>query len=388
MTPKVTVLLAVRDGEPYVQAAVASILEQTFTDFEFLVVDDASSDRTAEIVESFADPRIRLLRNHRNVGQVPSLNRGLREARGEYVARIDADDISLPRRLERQTALLDAQPSVGLVGAWMNVVDERGRSVTRLDARIDDKVRFVFETLTMHVLIAHPAAAYRRKPVLELGGYDERTGPAEDKDLWRRLLLAGWDARIVAEPLVVYRLHDAQLSQTQAAYQREVDGRSQEWFLEELARGAPVRRVRLLLAGDTAFWSRREEHLPETLRSLDGVLAGARQRLLDDSERAADRLDSLVAEHVLRVARARPWSGDARALHAWALSRLAAEQRSGAITRNAAALVLAPPARAVRFAARSGSRAADRVPPLRSLRAPVKRSRVARRLFAKLVGGG
>src|SRR5579864_8737730 len=145
MTPKVSVLLAVHDGEPYVHEAVRGVLKQTFREFEFLVVDDASTDNTVAIVDSFADPRIRILRNEHNLGQVPSLNRGLLEARGEYVARIDADDVSLPRRLERQVALLDAQPEVALVGAWMSLVDDSGRPITRLTARMEDKLRFVVD---------------------------------------------------------------------------------------------------------------------------------------------------------------------------------------------------------------------------------------------------
>src|SRR5581483_7441972 len=113
MTPKVTVLLAVRDGEPYIGEAVESVLDQTFTDFELLLVDDASTDGTVAVVERLGDERIRILRNERNLGQVPSLNRGLGEARGEYVARLDADDACLPTRLARQVEILDAEPRVG-----------------------------------------------------------------------------------------------------------------------------------------------------------------------------------------------------------------------------------------------------------------------------------
>ena len=240
MSPKVTVLLAVYNGGPYVRECVSSVVGQTFGDFEFVIVDDASTDDTIGIVESFGDPRIRLMRNERNLGQVPSLNRGLREATGEYVARIDHDDWCRPTRLERQVAVLDAQPDVALVGAWMDVVEEGGRTITRLRSTIADFVEFLFQTLTMQVLISHPAAMYRRTPVLELGGYDESTAPSEDKDLWRRLALERRDARLVPEPLVlVYRLHEAQLSQLHATYQREVDERSQERFLAALSRTRP-----------------------------------------------------------------------------------------------------------------------------------------------------
>ena len=123
MTPRVTVLLAVHNGEPYVRDAVESVLDQTHRDFEFVIVDDASTDGTVVTIESFDDARIRLFRNERNLGQVPSLNRGLREARGAIVARIDADDVSRPTRLERQLAVLDADPRiVGLCQGGENPV--------------------------------------------------------------------------------------------------------------------------------------------------------------------------------------------------------------------------------------------------------------------------
>ena len=378
MTPKVTVLLAVKDGEPYVRGAVESVLAQTFADFELLVVDDGSTDRTGEIVESFGDARVRLLRNDRNLGQVPSLNRGLHEARGEYVARLDADDKCRPTRLERQAAVLDAEPSVGLVGAWMEAVGERGEHLGWLRKSLVDYVDFVYHTLIMRVYVSHPAAMYRREPVLALGGYDEATGPSEDKDLWRKLALERWEARIVEEVLVSYRLHENQLSQVRAADQRDVDGRSQDRFLAELAPHAPVRAVRLVLAGDDAFWDERHD-ARETLRDLDAVLAGARTRLrLDDDE--ARRLGQLVAARLAAVARTRPWSTAARAIAAAAVRRLPPERRRAAVAAHAAALALAPARGAIRGTLRRGARAAPR------LRAPAKRSRLARRLYGKLVG--
>src|SRR5258708_5415043 len=208
--PQVTVLLAVHDGHDYVAEAVRSVLGQTFGDFELLVVDDASDDGTPELIEAFGDERIRLLRNERNLGQVASLNRGLGEARGEIVVRLDHDDVCHPRRIELQVDVLRREPGVGLVGSWMRLVDEQGRPLGNIEEPIDDRVTFVYWTLVQNLLISHPAAAFRLAPVLELGGYDETMGPAEDKDLWRRLLLAGWDARVVPEFLVQYRVHENQ----------------------------------------------------------------------------------------------------------------------------------------------------------------------------------
>jgi len=372
MTPRITVLLAVYNGEPYVRSAVASVLAQTYRDFEFLIVDDASTDSTVATIESFGDDRIRLLRNETNIGQVPSLNRGLREARGDIVARIDADDVSRPTRLERQLAVLDAEPRVALVGSWMALVDERGRRVGSLQKILTDYVDFVFHTLIMRVWVSHPAAAYRREPVVALGGYDDATGPSEDKDLWRKLALERWDARIVPEELVEYRLHDAQLSQTRAAYQRDVDARSQDGFLAALAPGTPVESARMLLADDPALWQTTLD-----FASLDAILAGADGRLgLHAAQRA--RLRALVGEWLMRVAAGRPWTSQARAIAAYALSLMSGDDR----LRTSFAAVPRAVAAPGRLALAAGARRALATAP------PLRRWQAARRLYAKLLGGG
>jgi len=313
MTPRVTVLLPVRDGAAYVGAAVESVLAQTYADFELLVVDDGSTDGTPEVLAGFADPRLRVLRNEENEGLVPSLNRGLAEARGAYLARIDADDRCLPRRLERQVAVLDAEPRVGLVGAWMELVDADGAPAGRLVARISDFAEFLYYTLIMYVLVSHPAAMFRREAALAVGGYDPHTFLAEDKDLWRRLALARWDARIVEEPLVVYRLHEASITSRNLDAQRVVDAESQERFLATLSPGAPERLLRLLLAAQPGFWSEPGD----PVAALEQLVAAAEERLrLEPAERA--RLEVLVRARVLDVARRRPLGGRARALAAWA----------------------------------------------------------------------
>jgi GT2 family glycosyltransferase len=380
MTPRVTVLMAVHNGEPYVRESLQSVLDQTFSDFELLVVDDASTDATVEIVTGLADDRIRILRNDSNLGQVPSLNRGLPEARGEYVARLDADDACLPTRLARQVEILDAQPRVGLVGTWMDAVDERGRLLGRLQKTLEDYVDFLYHTLIMRVYVSHPSAMYRRDPVLALGGYDEATGPAEDKDLWRKLALERFEARIVPEPLVRYRLHDHQLSQTQADYQRHVDGASQDRFLEQLAPGVSATAVRLLLAGDSVAWS-HDPH--KSLQGVELVLTGARTRLsLDDDE--ARRLDDRVARRLLDVASAQPWHPFARRVAAYAIARLPAGSRGAARRRHAAALVAAP----VLSGTRRSVRLAAGLPGVAGLRARARRLPIARRLYEKAIGSG
>src|ERR1043165_9066720 len=124
MSPHVTVLMAVYNGEPFLAKAIDSILAQTYEDFELLVVDDGSTDATPDIVRSYGDRRVRTVRNPRNIGLARSLNVGLAEARGALVARHDADDLSYPDRFRRQVEFLAAHPDVAVLGTRFDSIDQ------------------------------------------------------------------------------------------------------------------------------------------------------------------------------------------------------------------------------------------------------------------------
>ena len=367
----VTVLISVFDGGPYLREAVESVLAQTYADFELLLIDDASTDGAVERLPP--DPRIRVLRNDANIGQVPSLNRGLAEARGEYVARLDADDVMLPARLERQKAILDAEARVALVGTWLDVVDDRGQTLTTLRGHIDGYADFVAAILADRIPFGHPSLMYRRDVVVALGGYDPSLAPSEDKDLYRRLALARHEARVVPEPLVRYRRHHAQLSQVQIARQVANDHAGQERFLHELAPQLPARTLRLLLACDPAFW------FEPPLADLEPFLDGAAERLrLDPGER--DVVARTVADRCARVLRTGRGAG-AAAPAAFATAH------GDAATRASLALVpLARPLAIVAARARARSRRALRSERLMPLRRYARSSRLLRRLYTKVLG--
>lgn len=379
MTPRVTVLMAVHNGLPWVREAVDSVLEQTFTDFELLVVDDASTDTTLAALESYDDPRIRILRNERNIGQVPSLNRGLTEARGAYVARLDADDRMLPGRLARQVAVLDVEPSVALVGTWMDVVDETGRLWAELRGHVGDFAEYVYAILRDRYPFAHPSIMFRREIVLALGGYDETLAPSEDKDLFRRLALARQDARSIDEPLVLYRRHEGQLSHTSRNVQERHDHAGQERFIAELAPGAPAGALRMLLAGDPAAW----EVTGDLAGALAALVAGAENRLkLREDE--ARKLERLIGARAARVA-CEAWRAGAAAQ--WRASPPvfgfgAAHGGLAVAPAYALAVVLGPPAGPLLRALRRAAAA----PSLAGVRRRARRSGALRRLYARLPG--
>lgn len=207
--PQVTVLMSVYNGEKYLREAIDSILGQTFKDFEFLIIDDGSTDGSAAIIGSYSDPRIRLIRNVKNIGLTRSLNKGLKLAKGQYIARMDADDISLPERLEKEVAIAGAYPEITVVTTgfanFVNSFGEDNRDIANNGGT--DEIEWIgFEDLLEGNKIFHGSVLFKRKNVLDIGGYNERLPTAQDYDLWLRV---SKQAKIIKLKIILYlrRLH-------------------------------------------------------------------------------------------------------------------------------------------------------------------------------------
>lgn len=181
----VTVLMSVHNGLPYLADAVASVLAQTFRDFEFLILDDASTDGTRDFLRQQTDPRIRVIELEQNIGLTAALNRGLAEARGEFIARQDADDLSAPRRLEMQGTFLKANPACAVVGSQAWLVDRDGRSQGKKNFPLGYR-GILFAHLFDNAL-AHSAIMARRSVLVAAGGYDAAWTASQDYELWSRL---------------------------------------------------------------------------------------------------------------------------------------------------------------------------------------------------------
>lgn len=188
MAPRVTVLMSVFNDAPFLRTAVDSILGQSFRDFEFLIVDDGSRDESRAILESYSDPRIRLLPNAENIGLTRSLNRGLSEARGELVARMDGNDISFPERLARQVEFFDRHRDVAAAGVQVQIVDVQGKRLRRAEVpRPTTDLGVMFWQMFTSPLV-HPGSMFRREVVWgELGGYNETFRTGQDAELWLRV---------------------------------------------------------------------------------------------------------------------------------------------------------------------------------------------------------
>ena len=203
--------MAVRDGERHLRESVESILGQTYRDLELLVVDDASTDASRAIVRSYGDPRVRVLVNEHNLGLTASLNRGLAVARGRYIARQDADDVSDRSRLERQVELLQRRPAITLVASHHRRIDDEGRhGGDRIvpTEPLDIRWRLLFLNA-----FTHSSVVFRRDVVRALGGYDDRFRYAQDYELWSRLA-RGHALAAVPEVLVAYRRSSGSMTAT------------------------------------------------------------------------------------------------------------------------------------------------------------------------------
>jgi GT2 family glycosyltransferase len=211
--PSVSVVMSVRDGERYLAAAIESVLAQTLADLELVVIDDGSTDSSPEILAGYAarDARV-FVHRHENAGLATSLNRGIAHARSPLIARLDADDIAWPQRLELQVAHLAQNPVVGLVGGAAEFIDEDGHQFAEAHyPTTDSEIRQAFSSTTPFV---HSAVTMRREAFEAVGGYRPAVPHAEDLDLWLRISERSQLANLV-ETVVSYRIHARQSTVTE-----------------------------------------------------------------------------------------------------------------------------------------------------------------------------
>ena len=206
----ISVLMPVRNGEAYLAEAVESVLAQTHRELELLVVDDGSDDETPSILASCRDPRLQVVRQE-PAGLVPALRRALAEARGDVLARMDADDVSLPERLERQLRALGADERLAVVGCAIETIDDTGRVTGSWALPADDAA--LRRRLLLRNPFTHGAVLIRRPAVESVGGYQAGYGANEDYDLWRRIA-RDWRLGAVPEVLYRYRVHPAAVTKT------------------------------------------------------------------------------------------------------------------------------------------------------------------------------
>lgn len=210
-TPTVSVLLPVYNGLPYLNEAVQSVLEQSLSDFECIIIDDGSTDGSGALLEDFArnDARIKLIRR-KNKGLVATLNEGLLLARAPLIARMDADDICLPQRLEQQVKFFKANKKLSVLGTAVYTFRDETTPFTVAPCPVGPQN--VAQSMKEFCAVTHPSVMFRRDAVLRLKGYREVCRHAEDYDLWLRMLDEGHLLDNVSFPLLKYRIHENNVS--------------------------------------------------------------------------------------------------------------------------------------------------------------------------------
>lgn len=203
--PRITVLMPVFNAERFLREAIDSILAQSFKPFEFLIIDDGSTDQSAAIIASYTDPRIRFVQNEKNLGITPTLNKGISLASCELIARMDADDISHPQRLQKQFGYMKRNPECALLSTWARVVSEDKKFI-RLERY---RSNFYYYNLTFECWMYHPTIMFRKSAVEQVGMYSMPY--SEDFDLfWKmstRFVIAN-----LPEALVDYRISPTSLN--------------------------------------------------------------------------------------------------------------------------------------------------------------------------------
>ena len=300
-SPAVSVVMTVYNTERYVAEAVESVLSQTFRDFEFIVIDDGSTDRSPAILRDYAarDRRIKLV-SRPNTGIVAAANEGISMARGRYLARMDSDDVCLPRRFETQVRYLDEHPECVLVGSRVTVVDPYGSPV------LESGQKLTHEEIDAELLgsgggwaIVQPSAMMRTEAVRRVGAYRGRHNVSEDQDLFLRLAEVGRVANL-PEPLLLYRRHYKSVMHTQ-------------WRQREQVKETIVREA----------YARRGLPMPDGWKFDDWMPTPLAEQLRTWGWAALKRGNVPVArKHALGAVRAAPLSGEA-----WKLLLCAARGR-------------------------------------------------------------
>ena len=215
--PGVSVLLPVYNSANYLRESIESILNQSFKEFELLIICEPCTDGSIEIIKSYKDSRIIHIQNEKRLGLINSLNMGIELAQGEYIARMDADDVSLPERLAKQVEFLDAHPEVGVLGCAVQVIDDYGNPSHIRQFPVEHGV--LRWHLCFYNPIAHPTVMMRREIVERAGGYNSDMVHTEDYDLWRRL--SGVTRLSNFQDVLLHlRKHGANVSNVHASEQR------------------------------------------------------------------------------------------------------------------------------------------------------------------------
>lgn len=297
MSPKITVLMPVYNAATYVGDAVRSILDQTFGDFELLIIDDGSTDETRMTVGNFTDPRVRLIEGGMNAGLARRLNQGVGQSTSPLIARMDADDRSLPQRLQLQVEYLDAHPEIALVGTQI-CFSRGGRREQRFE--VPSLPRHVRWALHFGNCIGHMTVLARRELFAETGGYDETLATAQDYDLWARasdrFLMAN-----LRHALVEVGENPGSISRSMVSTREANARRVMRRTIEKAVGHSLLPPIEEILWSPTSI--RRERRLTKYVPEAVSIIEQVTTRSLEDSYATKAEMDAIKKDASYRATR-------------------------------------------------------------------------------------
>jgi len=204
--PKISVVMPFYNAANFLDESISSILKQTFKDFELILINDASTDHSDKIVSNYlSDPRIIYVKNETNQGIVKNLNKGINIAKAEIIARMDGDDISLPKRFSKQYEFLKNHPDISVVGSFVKIIDSESKIIDQRTKPTNPAE--ISKKIISYSPLVHPSTMFRKRDVLEVGLYREEYIYVEDIDLWYRLIFSGKEISNIDDFLLHYRYH-------------------------------------------------------------------------------------------------------------------------------------------------------------------------------------
>lgn len=225
--PKVSIIMSVYNDKNFVGQSIEGVLNSTYKDFEFIICNDCSTDGSQEIIKNYNDERIVFFSNETNQGLANSLNNCLSIAKGEYIMRIDSDDVCLPERIEKQVKFLDEDKNIALCGTFAQVIDNENKNVYILTRPEDVMVKDIFKNNSF----IHPSVMIRKEVLDKVGGYvsKKETRRAEDFDLWCRIYEAGYAGKNIPEILINYREDYSSYKKRKFRYRIDVYKLMKQW---------------------------------------------------------------------------------------------------------------------------------------------------------------
>ncbi len=217
---EVSVIMSVYNGAAFLKSAIESILAQDLVNFEFIIMDDCSTDDSAQIIRSYQDPRIIFIQNTTNLGLTKSLNLGLKVAKGKFIARMDSDDVSRVDRLQTQFNYMKAHPEVWVLGSSATEIDSQGQSNNVI--QMPSSPGWIQLLMLLGNNMIHPSVMFDKAKILAIGGYDENFIYSQDFDLWSRVLQKNGILENLSEPLIQLRYHSQSISATKHNLQKKL----------------------------------------------------------------------------------------------------------------------------------------------------------------------